>query len=129
MDFDIARYFEDFNRNDDASMVPKYFSPDLEVEGPDRVRRGRAEWLGMLQAMHKGVREELRPLLTVREGDKIMAEVEVVFTGVTDRADFMFGPLKSGETIRMRFFAAYWLRGGQIVRLHLAFWPPGSAES
>jgi SnoaL-like domain len=129
MDFDIARYFEDFNRNHDASMVQKYFSPDLEVEGPDRVRRGREAWLDMLQAMHNGVREELRPLLTVREGDKIMAEVEVIFTAVTDRADFMFGPLKAGETIRMRFFAAYWLRGGQIARLHLAFWPPGGEAS
>jgi hypothetical protein len=58
-----------------------------------------------------------------------MAEVEVIFTAVTDRADFMFGPLKAGETIRMRFFAAYWLRGGQIVRLHLAFWPPGGEAS
>ncbi|MGC1460490.1 MAG: nuclear transport factor 2 family protein [Steroidobacteraceae bacterium] len=126
MDFDIARYFEDFNNNRDATMVQKYFAPDFEVEGPDRVRRGRDAWLDLLQVMHTGVREELRPLLTVREGDKMMAEVEAVFTAVTDRADFMFGPLKAGETIRMRFFAAYWLREGQIVRLHLAFWPPGN---
>lgn len=125
MDFDFDRYFEDFNRNDDAATVRKYFTHDVVVEGPDRVLRGREAWLGMLQAMHAGVREELRPLLTVREGDRLMAEVEVKFTAVSDRADFMFGPLKTGESIKMRFFAAYWLRGGEIARLHLAFWPPG----
>jgi hypothetical protein len=125
MEFDLARYFEDFNRNDDAATVQKYYTLDVVVEGPDRSVQGREAWLAMLSFVHAGVKEELRPLLTVREGDKLMAELEVVFTPSIDRADFPFGPLKAGVTLKMRFFAAYRLRGGQIARLHLAFWPPG----
>jgi hypothetical protein len=127
MEFDLARYFEDFNRNDDAATVHKHFTADVVVEGPDRVLYGREAWLGMLKRMHAGVREELRPLLTVREGEKLMAELEAVFTASADRADFFFGPLKAGIPLKIRFFAAYWLRGAQIARLHLAFWPPKEA--
>ena len=125
MAFDFARYFEDFNRNDDAATVQKYYAPDVVVEGPDRVLRGREAWLAMLKATHAGVTEELRPLLIVREGDKAMVEVDAVFTAHADRADFLFGPLKAGESISARFMASYLLRGDQIAQLHLAFWPPG----
>jgi SnoaL-like domain len=128
MTFDLARYFEDFNGNDDAATVRKHFTEDVVVQGPDRVLNGREAWLGMLQLMHAGVREELRPLLTVREGDTLMAEVEAIFTASAGRADFFFGPLKPGIPLKIRFFAAYWLRGDQIARLHLAFWPPQPAD-
>jgi hypothetical protein len=124
MQFDLARYFEDFNRNDDAATVDRYYRPDVVVEGPDRAFHGREEWLRMLSFVHAGVKEELRPLLTVREGDKLMAELEAVFTPLIDRDDFPFGPLKAGVALTMRFFASYRLHGAQIARLHLAFWPP-----
>jgi hypothetical protein len=43
MAFDFDRYVDDFNTNDDESMVPKYYTDDLIVEGPDRTLRGRAQ--------------------------------------------------------------------------------------
>jgi hypothetical protein len=73
MEFDLARHFEDCNRNDDAATVHKHF------------------------------------------------------TASADRADFFFGPIKAGIPLKIRFFAAYWLRGAQIARLHVAFWPPKEA--
>jgi hypothetical protein len=77
MEFDFDRYIEDFNKNDDESMVPKYYTPDLVVEGPDRALHGRQEWLDGLKFVHNGVEERLQPVLVVREGDKLMAECRV----------------------------------------------------
>ena len=124
MDFDFDRYVEDFNTNDE-SVVSKHYTEDLTVEGPDRTLRGRAEWLGMLKAVHSGVRERLQPIMVVRQGDRLMAEVNVVFTPSVDRSDFPFGPLKAGQSLTMKFFASYRLRGQQIAHLTLGFWMPG----
>jgi hypothetical protein len=126
MEFDFDRYIEDFNINDDESMVPEYFTPDVVVEGPDRVLHGRQAWLDVLKFVHIGVRETLQPVLVVREGDKLMAEVRVVFTPSFDRPDFPFGPLTAGQPLAMRFFASYRLRGHQVSHLTLCFWLPGA---
>jgi hypothetical protein len=125
MVFDFDRYIEDFNKNDDESMVSKYYTPDLVVEGPDRALHGRQEWLDGLKFVHNGVKERLLPVLVVREGDKLMAEVNAVFTPSVDRPDFPFGPLTAGQPITMKFFASYRLRGHQIAHLTLGWWFPG----
>ena len=74
--------------------------------------------------MHTGIREKLIPRLVVQEGDVMMAELDVEFTATADRPDFRFAPLKEGESVQVRFFAVYELRGAQISRLALAWWPP-----
>ena len=123
MEFDLDRYFEAFNSGDEDAVVQAYFTEDVIVEGPDRTMHGRAEWAGMLKFMHDGIHEELRPVLVVREGDNLMAEVDAVFTASADRPDFFHGPLKAGETVKVKFFAVYRLRGHQIAHLTLAWWP------
>jgi hypothetical protein len=124
MEFDFNRYIEDFNVNDDESTIPKYYTPDVVVEGPDRTLNGRQEWLDGLKFVHNGVRERLQPVLVVRDGDKLMAEVNVVFTPSVDRPDFPFGPLTAGQALTMKFFASYRLRGHQIAHLTLGCWLP-----
>lgn len=64
--------------------------------------------------------------MMVREGDRLMAEVNVVFTPSVDRPDFPVAPMKAGVAVTMRFFASYLLRGAQIAQLHLAYWMPGA---
>jgi SnoaL-like domain len=125
MDFDFERYIADFNGNDDESMVPKHYTEDVVVEGPDRTLHGRQEWLDTLKFVHRGVRERLQLLLVLREGDALMAELNAVFTASVDRPDFPFGPLPAGQSVTVRFFASYRLRGHQISRLALGFWMPG----
>lgn len=124
-EFDFNSYIEDFNVNDDEATVPKYYTPDVIVEGPDRTLNGRQEWLDGLKFIHAGVRERLQPVLVVREGDKLMAEVNVQFTPSVDRPDFPFGPLTAGQPLTMKFFASYRLRGHQIFHLTLGCWLPG----
>ena len=125
MDFDFDRYIEDFNCNDDESMVPKHFTEDVVVEGPDGATlHGRQQWLSMLKFAHVGVSEKLQPVLVLRDGDKMMAEVNAVFTASVDRPDFPVVPLKAGQSLTVRFFASYRLRGHQIAHLTLLTWIP-----
>ncbi len=125
MEFDFTRYIEDFNRNDDAFVVEKYYKPDAVIEGPDRTFRSREEWLEVLKFSHTGVKEEIHPIMVVREGNRLMAELNIVFTPAIDRPDFPAAPLKAGTPLKMRFFASYVLRDGQIAELHLGWWTPG----
>jgi hypothetical protein len=59
----------------------------------------------MLKFVHAGVRERLQPIMVVRQGDRLMAELNVVFTPSVDRPDLPFGPLKAGQSLTMKFFA------------------------
>jgi SnoaL-like domain len=124
MEFDFNRYIEDFNRNDDEATVPKYFTEDMILEGPDRTMHGRQAWLDILKFAHAGVKEKLQPVMVVREGNKMMAEVNALFTPSIDRPDFPFVALKAGQPITMKYFASYRLRGHQIEHLTLACWLP-----
>ena len=123
MTFNMQDYVNAFNTGDDAAAVNDYYTEDAIVEGPDRVMHGRHEWLKTLQFVHQGIREKLKPVLVVREGDVIMAEVDAEFTATQDKPDFLQGPLKAGESMTVRFFASYRLRDEKIARLALAWWP------
>jgi len=123
MTFNMQAYVEAFNAGDDEVAVNTYYTEDAIIEGPDGVMNGRHEWLKTLQFVHQGIREKLNPVLVVREGDNIMAEVDATFTATIDRPDFMQGPLKAGEAMTVRFFASYRLRDEKIARLALAWWP------
>jgi len=125
MEFDFNRYVEVFNQNDEDLLGKLFFTEDIVCDGPDRTFNGLEEWLGMLKFSHIGLHERLVPLFVVREGDKIMAVVNVEFTATADRPDFHFGPLKLGDSLKMRFFASYQLRGDKISYMSLAWWPPG----
>jgi hypothetical protein len=43
-----------------------------------------------------------------------------VFTAIQDAPDFVVGPLKKGESIRVRVFVYYTLRDGLISRIKVA---------
>ena len=127
MSFDLDKYIEAFNSDDEENVVREYYTEDTVVEGPDHVKRGRDEWVALLKAMHVGIKEQLTPRLVVQQDDALMAEVDATFTATTDRPDFIYGPLKEGESVTVRFFASYTLRDALITRLALAWWPPFDA--
>lgn len=124
MAFDLEKYAADFSAGSDEAVVHAYFTEDVIIDGPDQTMHGREAWLTMLQYVHTGIRETLSPIAFAQNGDVLMSEMQVEFTATEDRLDFMHGPLRKGETMTMRFFASYRLRGDQIARLALAWWPP-----
>jgi hypothetical protein len=126
MTFDIKAYIDDFNAacgRNESEMIDRYFTEDLVMEGPDRTTRGREPWLQTLLHAHDGVTERLELLRVVREGSRIMAELDGYFLAHKDRPDFAIHPLMAGQELRTRFLASYDIRGDQISRLLLTWWP------
>ncbi len=126
MAFDIEKYAADFSAGDDEALVTKYFTEDVIIDGPDQSMHGREAWMSMLKFVHVGIRETLTPLAFAQTRNVLLSEMQVEFTATHDRPDFMHGPLLSGESLVMRFFASYRLRGDMIERLALAWWPATS---
>jgi len=128
MAFDLDSYVTAFNAGDDEAVVNAFFTEDMVLDGPDRTLHGRQAWIDLLKFMHHGIREKLTPLAVAQNGDVLLAEMQVDFTAMQDRPDFMYGPLRQGDTMQLRFFASYRLRGDLIARLALAWWPPAPAS-
>lgn len=126
MTFDFDSYIQAFNTVDgtEEELVTKYFTDDMRLDGPDG-SHDRNAWVAILKHSHQGVKETLTPRAVVRDGDKIMAEIDATFTASIDRPDFAVKPLVAGETSTARFFAAYDVVEGKISRLALAWWPAG----
>ncbi len=124
MEFDFNRYVEVFNQNNE-DLMEEFFTEDMVLDGPDRTAHGRDNWFNLVKFSHIGVRETLRPLLVVRDGSNIMAEMNAEFMPSADRADHPMGAMKAGQLMTVRFFASYRLRGNQIAHITLAWWPHG----
>lgn len=121
MDYDA--YIDAFNSGDEAGFVTTYFAPDaiIESSGEEMTRDG---FLQHIIAMHDGARETIRPVVSLQDGDQIMAELDLTFVGEADRPNFPLGPLTPGQERSIKVFASYTLRDGVITRLKLAAWPP-----
>lgn len=124
MAFDFNDYLNTFNTISEEEFVEKFYTEDLIVESQFGALNGRGEWLATLNFTHIGIREDLAALTIVREGDTIMAETEATFTATEDREDFMYGALKQGEFVKVRFFTVYVLRGDKIHRMAISWWDP-----
>ena len=126
MSFDFDAYIHAFNttHGNERQLVEDFFTSDMRLDGPDG-SYDREGWIKVLEHAHNGVQETLTPLSVVREGNKMMAEVDATFSASIDRPDFAVKPLKAGESARARFFAAYEIRDGKIARIALSWWPAG----
>jgi hypothetical protein len=66
------------------------------------------------------VRENLEIHQIVADDQGIAGDFTSVFTAIQDAPDFVVGPLKKGESIRVRVFVYYTLRDGLISRIKVA---------
>lgn len=123
-DFDFDTYVRSFNTTDEAAFVEKYYTKDLVLDGPFGTLEGSDKWLHVLNETHDGIREDLKFLTVVRQGDVIMAESEGTFTATEDRPQFGHGPLKKGESIKVKFLTKYVIRDGKIAKMMISWWDP-----
>src|SRR5579862_7966435 len=121
---DYRQYIQAFNSGDDARLVREYFTDDLIFQSGSRVLRGREELLKFLNWAHDGVREIIRAQVVMQDESHIFAEIDMDFQATRDRPDFVFGALKSGEYLTVKFLVLYYLRDGKIAQLKAATWPP-----
>jgi len=122
----FADYMAAFNRYDDAALIREFWAEDCVMEtAGGRVLRGQAEVLALLDRLHDGVRETMRPQMVIEDGVHIFAEIDMDFTAARDRPDFQFGALKAGETVTVKVFALYRIEAGKVAHLKTATWAPG----
>lgn len=125
----FADYMAAFNRYDDEALIRDFWTEDCVMGSGSGERRGHKEMLEFLAWAHDGILETMRPQKVVEAGDRIFAEIDMDFTATRDRPDFLFGPLKTGETVTVKFFANYVTRDGKVARLDTSTWPPGVGVS
>ncbi len=116
-----------FNTGDDEALVKRYFHDDVVFTGGSREHRGKSALQGFLTWAHDGVREVMRPVNFIQQGDLAFAEVDMDFHATKERADFPFGHMHPGDLVTVKFFVTYRLRNGLIVELKSMTWPPGKA--
>ncbi|WP_162321101.1 nuclear transport factor 2 family protein [Nesterenkonia haasae] len=122
--FDYDEYVEAFNRGDDDALVDGFFAEDVFFAGNSMTLQGREELRAFLHNAHNGVRETLRHQAIAREDNELAVEVDMDFHATDDRPDFVFGPLRAGEHMTVKFFCFYQLSGDKISSLKTATWAP-----
>ncbi len=121
---DYKRYIQAFNSGDDAQLVQDWFTEDCVFQSGPRLLRGRAELLEFLHWAHDGIREIIRAQTVLQNENHLFAEIDMDFRATRDRPDFLFGALKRGEYLTVKFFVLYLLRDGKVAHLKAAKWPP-----
>ncbi len=125
----FADYVAAFNSGDDAGLVEEFFSEDCSFQSGTRIVAGRGQLLEFLNWAHDGIREIMRPQTWLQDGSHIFAEIDRDFHATRDRPDFLFGPLKQGEFLTVKFLVLYRLRDGKIASLKAGTWPPNVGVS
>lgn len=82
--------------------------------------RGRQGIVDFYSKMFPSVRENLEIHQIVADDQGIAGDFTSVFTAIQDAPDFVVGPLKKGESIRVRVFVYYTLRDGLISKIKVA---------
>lgn len=121
---DYERYIQAFNRGDDARLVQEWFTEDCIFQSGPRLLHGRGELLEFLNWAHDGIREIIRAQTVLKDSDHLFAEIDMDFHATRDRPDFVFGALRKGEFLTVKFFVLYRLRDGKVAHLKSATWPP-----
>ncbi len=121
----FADYMAAFNRYDDEALVRDFWTEDCVMASGSGERRGHQAMLEFLAWAHDGILETMRPQKVTEAPGHIFAEIDMDFTATRDRPDFLFGPLKTGETVTVKFFADYTTRDGKVAHLTTSTWPPG----
>jgi hypothetical protein len=127
--FDYDEYVRLFASGNDDALCDRFFTEDAVMQTETGLYEGRTALREFLRGAHDGVREILRPQIVVADDDHLLAEIDIDFRASADRPGFVFGALRAGEVITVKFFVVYTLRGGRVCYLKTARWPPGRATS
>ena len=121
---DYTKYIEIFNSGQDELLLQTFYHDDVVFEGSTRTMHGKQALREFLAWAHDGIREIIRAQVVLQDGNHIFAEVDMDFRATKDKPEFVFGALKNGEYLTVKFFVVYYLRDGKVAKLKSAIWPP-----
>ena len=112
-------YIDCFNRND-FDGFSKCYADDVVLELPSKVLRGRQAIVDFYQVVKARVRETLEINQVIADSEGLAAEIYTEFYGLEDWPDFIVGPLRKGESIRIISFVHYKIRDGKFAHIQSA---------
>lgn len=114
-------YYEVHNAARFVELVDRFYDPDALFANPRKTFRGRSELIDYFQGAGAFAKLTLTPTeIWVKPG---LTATELNFTAeaTEDIPSFVTGPLKAGETARLKMAATYRTKGALIVQA-LVFW-------
>jgi sulfur carrier protein ThiS len=112
-------YIDCFNRNDFTGFT-RYYADDVLLELPKKELRGRQAIVDFYRVVKARVRETLQINEVIADSEGLAAEVDTEFFALEDWPDFIVGPLKKGDSIRIVSFVHYKIREGRVVHIKSA---------
>ena len=90
------------------------------LELPNKQLHGRQAIVDFYRVVKARVRETLQINQLVCDADGLAAEVATEFHGLEDWPEFIAGPLRKGESIRIISFVMYRMRNGKFAHIRSA---------
>jgi sulfur carrier protein ThiS len=112
-------YIDCFNRNDFAGFT-RYYADDVLLELPKMQLRGPRAIIDFYRVVKARVRETLKINEVVADSEGLAAEVDTEFLALEDWPDFIVGPMKKGDVIRIVSFVHYKIRDGRVAHIKSA---------
>jgi steroid delta-isomerase-like uncharacterized protein len=121
----ISRYYEAFNRQDNASMLDCLGDGFVHEVSQGPVRPGKALFASFLDHMHERYREKISDLVIMVSVDRSRAAAEFHLDGEYLKTDEGLPPA-DGQTYSLRVGAFFTVNDGKITRVsthyNLADW-------
>jgi hypothetical protein len=116
---DFRNYIDSFNR-DDFPGFSRYYTDDVVLELPRKELRGRQAIVDFYREVKSKIRETLEIKQVVADEEGLAAEVATEFYALEDWPDFIVGPIRKGESIRLISLVIYRIRDGKFAHIKSA---------
>ena len=114
----MKAYYETYNRSVDEALST-FYTDDAVFEYQDVKLNGKEEIINHFSAIQQAVKEVMKPISILVDGEKAAVEVENTFEAKVDLPDFLGRSLKAGESFTGRFSGFYDTRGDEICHIRL----------
>ena len=109
-------YFRTHNDGRFDDLVKGFYTEDLTFDNPKTQVNGQEELIRFLEKSSENVHIDLVPRTIVTNAGVTAVELDCVMHARKDLPDFLLGPLKRGDTAKMRMVAVYHLTDDRISR-------------
>lgn len=116
----FAAYIDAFNRGDNATFGDYYAEDVVLVVAGRRELRGKQAIFDFYKEVKAATRRTIDIVQSFSDGDGLAAELQSEFLALEDAPDFLTGPLRAGDRMRINTFVLYELSEGRFSRIRSA---------
>jgi len=116
----FAAYIDAFNRDDYAAFGDYYADDVVLIVAGVRELRGRQAIFDFYKGVKAQTRRTIEIVQMFTDGSGLAAELQSEFLALEDAPDFLAGPLRAGDRMRINTFVLYELSAGRYSRIRSA---------